>query len=308
MIQENRRSGAVTFNGEPSTWISNTLMSPPVRSCRRGRGVCKLGFTFTRQNAYCLLSPQFTLLLDSSWLDENLQNALRDPSAFRSRNIIKPTTTSPASDMAPERPSPYRSRYLLYKKGSQQVVTWLYETASALDTHSKSLDQLCVDDLPSLAQTISNAKIELPKSIASTLSDVIYLRQQAHEWYSSLARDNAAADDDRIGDINKSHRYFIEKLKGVRATLDPTGAKAAKHDSSQQQQETPPSDISNIFASLELEEPTDAPLGDEAESDAFDQAADVFAGKLEDTRRFKIWCMLKDVQDIRAHVRLLWRR
>ncbi|CAK1365679.1 unnamed protein product [Cercospora beticola] len=217
--------------------------------------------------------------------------------------------------MAPERPSPYRSRYLLYKKGSQQVVNWLHKTARGLGGHSKSLDKLCVDDLPSLALTINNAKIELPKNIASTLSDVIYLRQKAHEWYSSLARDDFVGGDDRIGDFNKSHRYFIEKLKVVRATLDPTGAKASKHDAlhqQQQQQGASAPDISNMFANLDLEEPCDgAPnsaTGSATKPESSNMTPDVLAGEPGDERPFKIWCMLQDVRDIRVFVRELWRR
>lgn len=208
--------------------------------------------------------------------------------------------------MAPERPSPYRSRYLLYKKGSQQVVNWLYETASGLGP-TKSLDKLKVIDLLSFARAISNAnpKIELPPSIASTLSDVIYLRQQTHEWYSSLAREDGAAGDDRIGDINTSHRFFIDVLKRVKSTLEPVRVDATR-EQDQEQPNHPLFDISNMFSGLSLEESSDSPLGTAASPDASDNATIV--ENLEDERPFTIWCMFRDLHDIRLWVRRLWRQ
>ncbi|KAF2206347.1 hypothetical protein CERZMDRAFT_89369 [Cercospora zeae-maydis SCOH1-5] len=212
--------------------------------------------------------------------------------------------------MAPDRPSPYRSRYLLYKKGSQQVATWLRETASRLG-HSKPLDQLRAIDLLSFAQTISNAtpKLELPANIASTLSDVIYLRQQAHEWYTSLDRDGHAADKDRIASINASHKFFIDVLKRVRTVLLSLAAKKTASDQQQQQeQKFLDSDLANIFASLDLEEPSDSPLGSVCSTDTSNATGNIFTEKPEDERPFKLWCMLEDFRDIRLYTRQLWRR
>ncbi|PPJ56761.1 hypothetical protein CBER1_09112 [Cercospora berteroae] len=187
--------------------------------------------------------------------------------------------------MAPGQPSPYRSRYLLYKKGSQQVVTWLYETASSLGSE-KRLAELKTIDLRHFAQTISNAspKIELPAHIASILSDVIYLRQQAHEWYTSVACGDAAADSDRKAAIDASHHSFIDVLKREAWTSDST----------------------NLFACLSLDEPSDSPIPPVAGPGISSTATDISAGKPEDERPFRIWCLLRDFLDIRVYVRQLW--
>ncbi|KAM3418180.1 hypothetical protein BST61_g6383 [Cercospora zeina] len=200
--------------------------------------------------------------------------------------------------MAPDRPSPYRSRYLLYKKGSQQVVTWLHETASRLG-HSQPLEKLRAIDLLSFAQTISNAspKIELPANIASTLSDVIYLRQEAHEWYTSLARNDDGDGNDRIGSINASHKFCIDVLKRVRATLLPVGAENPTSDQQKQEQKLLVSDIPNIFANLNLEEALSAAVALRTQLQTHLLKSLKTSGLLQSGACFKIFSTLGSMYD-----------
>ena len=198
--------------------------------------------------------------------------------------------------------SPNRSRYALYKKGSKQVIEWLHQTANTLG-RTASLDKLRTPDLLKLAERIRDTRpsITTPLNILYTLDDVIRLRQDSHASYAQLAREQTARGNDRLSAINATHHHFVKVLKKVRDTLRP---RAAGEKPSPEVVDTSKTDMSNLFAYLELEEDT-TPSNLQA-VEHLDEPINLETA--DDDKPFMIWCFMQDIWDMRQQVHNIWRR
>ncbi|KAK5113585.1 hypothetical protein LTR85_010814 [Meristemomyces frigidus] len=212
-------------------------------------------------------------------------------------------------------PKALLGRYKLYKAGTKKLINWLASSAgrcSDLKSIIKSLGcglpcrpskksqrsgsgsdvsiTIPTQELLKLAEAIaaSDPPVEIPESIIQIAKDVIAGREECAEWYAA----QALQDGGELENENESHRYFIMSKR--KPPQNPT-----KGDQ-----------LENLFACLELEEPS-------LKSSDSDSPGDHKAPptppppyyKLEeedDDVAFKTWCFLQDLNDVRSFVRDTW--
>lgn len=225
------------------------------------------------------------------------------------------------------------SRYKRYKAGTKQVVNWLANTAAqycelcnVLDClksprNSKRANTISVNtrELLALAKTIAAVKeVTVPAGILDILQDVIDGRRSCAGWYSSQTLE---ADTD-LASQNESHLYFISILLSIQKDLagmpvtpgseiNPikTGKSSKKGKSKKAgKAATEVEDMRNLFGYLDVEEPSDMPLGQGGpfKSGSMPERLDYELESEQETDAFALWCHLKDMSDTRIFLMGLW--
>ncbi|KAF2173684.1 hypothetical protein M409DRAFT_48624 [Zasmidium cellare ATCC 36951] len=219
---------------------------------------------------------------------------------------------------------PIVNRYVRYKAGTKQVVQWLASTASLhcdikeylhclkLDSSrsmcapTQSRVQVKTRELLDLTNIIVTAEppIQIPIEILVVLEDVIALRRASADWYST--QPTSKADND-------GHSFFVEILQQIQALLAsakgaPNGTDGhAASTSRKRKSQKFKDDLSNLFECLELEEPSEAPLGNVSSTHTPRKQFECgdFSDDEED-EAFALWCYIEDANDTRKFVRKMW--
>ncbi|KAK3678420.1 hypothetical protein LTR78_001717 [Recurvomyces mirabilis] len=227
-----------------------------------------------------------------------------------------------------------------YKAGTAKIVTWLVSNAQRLRKSGKNKtsknttsNKVIVSDLLTYAERIVrsiNPRISIHDDILNVLYDVISGRSAAHDFYYAL---NTKQPNESVNSSTQSHLHFIEVLKDIqqvsRTTYKARLPAKARSDSAVDAPEQV-QDISNVFAALEIQDNKAA-----EEEEAVDARRDELLAsinlKQKKSKKPKapakpeeqeyelegieeideppaIWYLLKDLQDIRVHVRSLWQR
>lgn len=236
-------------------------------------------------------------------------------------------------------PQALLGRYKLYKAGTAKLTQWLASTAGKccdLKSVIKSLScglqarttnkvrssespiEVRTQELLKLAEVITSSSqtLEIPEAIIKTAENVIDGRQECAEWYSAQALQGG-------GDLEKendSHRYFILVLRKIlrllkearaKSVVAPTTTDSKKDRKVKASKESQPDNHSNLFDYLDVQEPSDSPLGERG-NPLTDGKGRVFSAahfeleKKDDDRAFATWCFLQDLNDVRSYVRETW--
>lgn len=205
--------------------------------------------------------------------------------------------------------APLLGRHDLYKAAQRKVFTSLANAAhqqqSLLDGQGSSLKSA---QLVKLAERIRDAGTRVPIHISSLLQDVIEGRESCAAWYQQQP---VSRSED-----NKSHRWFINILKEVRRTLVSSNAKDRSSEASKPDHDSLPNSnriqdhLSNLFTHLELEEPSQAPLGAAQRHQPKQSSApsidEMDISDCDPSVDFDLWCLLQDLNDVREFVRQAW--
>ncbi|KAK5721712.1 hypothetical protein LTR15_006303 [Elasticomyces elasticus] len=216
-------------------------------------------------------------------------------------------------------PAPIVGRYKLYKAGTKELLRWLANTASSCCDTQRSPDQpikLSTRDLIALAKAIASADpaIGIPSNITELAEKVIAGRQHCADWYAA----QPSTTDKTLVEDNEKHAHFITTLKVVASLLHETAAKSHGVQATPTPTPLRPTaasthDLTNLFALLEVEEPSDEPLGEAPSTPSADtktatKTPPTFEFEVEQNRdtAFEIWCVLQDLHDVRIFVRDTW--
>lgn len=220
--------------------------------------------------------------------------------------------------------------YQRYKKGTENFVQWLSETARATGkvgmlfkpsgggrlkgkarTDAKKAGQLTshtmyqvhIGSFEDLAHAIVGSETySVPRSALLTLRAVIKGRKRCAAWYlehRNKTNDNTDRD-------NKNHQYFIHVLENVLSILETK--------QSCNTQDTPPIEVqkskklNNLFEVLELEDTIDAEQIPDAIASTCNPTKTEY--KLETAAAdisFAIYCFLKDFTQIRMFIKSTWQ-
>lgn len=147
------------------------------------------------------------------------------------------------------------------------------------------------------------------------VEEVIRGRQVCAEWYAS----QTVKEDSDLRRQNDAHNHFIGVLKEVHhilaAAVKPSGK--PQPQASDNLKEAHLDTLNNLFAHLDVEEPSETPLGS-APSVVPDKPAAKTTHKgpqkttyelLEDegdSLAFELWCILQDMSDVRDFLRQTW--
>ncbi|KAI4612896.1 hypothetical protein J4E80_006951 [Alternaria sp. BMP 0032] len=221
--------------------------------------------------------------------------------------------------------------YRKYKRGTENLVQWLAETARSTGTVDKVFSDTAIPPLGgrlkgtarkeaknapdtyriatrsflTLATAIANDdKLSIPASVFTTLRAVIRGRKECASWYATTSDH----ENDTVKENNASHDHFIKTLESVLSIL-----KAKKPAVKQQQTKTVIAghlhmdNTYDVLEEIELSGSDDIP--EIAEIQAKPTKAKVtYKLKESDTDiTFAIYCFLKDVTDLRIAVRRTWR-
>ncbi|KAK5708330.1 hypothetical protein LTR97_000870 [Elasticomyces elasticus] len=231
-------------------------------------------------------------------------------------------------------PGTLHGRYKLYKAGTAKLVQWLAKSAERccdLKSVIKSLgsskrsrqgrDTSAIDirtqELIQLAEVIAKAQpqVAVPESIILITLDVIAGRKECAEWYSAQALEDGSDLDKE----NSSHRHFIlvlekvlQVLKTTRSEIPPTLSdnKASTKAKKKARDVAAQGELSNLFACLEVEEPSTlaqtsqqkkpAGVADHSVATTFQLVEE------QDDRGFATWCHLQDLNDVRQFLKETW--
>ncbi|KAK4552089.1 hypothetical protein LTR86_010625 [Recurvomyces mirabilis] len=231
-----------------------------------------------------------------------------------------------------------------YKAGTTKIITWLVSNVQRLrksgknNTNSNATsNKVTVSDLLTYAERIvrsTNPRIQIHEDILDILHDVISGRTAAHGFYSCIKTEQQSG---ALQSSNASHLHFIQALKDVQNVLRTTykaRLPARKRDDFAVDAPKQGGDMSNVFAALDIQG-KDAAGGEAAAEASRDEklervgikqkkgkskSKDVKALTKPEEQEYElegidtideplaIWCLLKDLQDIRGHVRSLWQR
>ncbi|CAN9162344.1 unnamed protein product [Alternaria alternata] len=197
--------------------------------------------------------------------------------------------------------------YRKYKKGTNNFVQWLAETARATGTVNDVFKDSCQDVVPPTGGRLKGVASKEAKKAGLThnaTATFIQGRKDFAIWYSMIS-DQA---DDAAKESNAGHRHFIKLLEDVLEIIKPKlpqnqrqPLKAAK---------TTPPHTSNAFEHLKFEEPLDVEDMPEAIESSVRPATQKVSYKLEPSDTdvsFAIYCFLKDATHVRLAVRRTWR-
>jgi len=245
--------------------------------------------------------------------------------------------TRPLSEMglAPTLVDTYRR----YKKGTDNFVQWLAETArdtglvesvfkaglkeqapaaggrlkgkarkeakkAGLTTNAAKLE-VPIKAMVELAEAIvTTNKVEVPRSVLTTLGAVIRGRKDCATWY--ILNQNDA--DEEMRKNNARHQYFIEVLEELRDTLKKS--QPSTKQTAQQASDPDSKRNANMFACLELEETAeleDIPDVIATPTEVNSKKAEYKLESSEEDVSFAVYCYLKDMTHIRLFVRRTWR-
>ncbi|KAF2655842.1 hypothetical protein K491DRAFT_406655 [Lophiostoma macrostomum CBS 122681] len=218
--------------------------------------------------------------------------------------------------------------YRRYKKDTSEFLNWLCSKARSTGTvddifsskpvagrakgrsrkkvaapsSSPNTIQVPVRALVRLAKAIrEDDRVETPIAMMVTLKDVIRLRKECARFYKY----DAKADD---REKNETHAYFISVLEEVHAILASRlpMTSCAENDG---MEENPPG-MTNIFQHLTIEDLSGSDSEDAAkpkETSPAEEDTYTLETSEADTS-FAIFCLLKDVTDVRLFVRRTWRQ
>lgn len=218
-------------------------------------------------------------------------------------------------------------RYVLYKEGTARVVRWLTTNASSCSiacANATCQAVISTRDLLRFARAIANAQspVDIPTAILELLADVITGRQICANWYAGQVP-GVSTEDATIDSSNKSHTHFVGVLQDIydmlksarksqkaeKASIKPKAAASKETEADAKES------LANLFVGLELEQPSDNPLGHAPPQSATDSPEDSAAANAADSslelddhaeKEFALWCFLKDLQEIRVYLRENW--
>ncbi|CAN9168213.1 unnamed protein product [Alternaria alternata] len=230
--------------------------------------------------------------------------------------------------------------YRKYKKGTNNFVQWLAETARATGTVNDVFKNSCQDVVPptggrlkgaarkeakkarlthdatatcqittksfvTLATAISaDKRASVPPAVHTTLRAVIRGRKDCANWYAMSSN----AEDDTVKENDARHKHFIKILETV---LEILRAKQPRAQHQPLKTKTPaPIPTKNTYDLLEAEELSESEdMPDMIESPARPTKVKViYKLELSDADvSFAIYCFLKDATHLRLTVRRTWR-
>lgn len=230
---------------------------------------------------------------------------------------------------------PFADRYRRYKAGTKKVVHWLTTAAKQCgnivdllactslcgsDVAQRDSTELSVKDLVRLAEAIAaskSPKIEIPLEILVITEDVIGGREACAGWYATTKSGSGGETEKQ----NKGHRNFIDALKRLLAVLKskyeerlPKRLKQKPEKMRQMKEDL----VQNIYEHLDIEQPTEAPLGSRrtkfpltsAKSQNGQQSPTQNAPLLdvdETDKAFALWCFFKDQHDVCELLKEAWQ-
>ncbi|KAK5127814.1 hypothetical protein LTR85_004930 [Meristemomyces frigidus] len=167
---------------------------------------------------------------------------------------------------------------------------------------------------------IANATIEIPAAVLELLADVISGRKVCADWYTAQVI-SSNGDASTTEESNKGHAHFLEVLQETYDVL-----KAARKRQKVAKWHSPPEksadvereaeakeSLPSLFAQLEVEEPSENPLGDEPsptfqQQDEHEQQPEYHSLEVDDSaeKEFALWCFLEDLHEIRTYLRSIW--
>ncbi|KAK4152317.1 hypothetical protein C8A00DRAFT_35011 [Chaetomidium leptoderma] len=199
-----------------------------------------------------------------------------------------------------------------YKLGQAQFTSWLKQTAEKLVTRKTESDETAKTDADAAAQqsrrqkkkakaaatagisfdsgtdkfvhwsqlevlaqrVVDHAKPEdVPESAVNILRDVVGLRRKSFTFFSSAAKDTT---DEKLKQSNASHAHIISVLERVLAKLEAlvkTGRSRRSTNEPKDSSRVTTSDLSNMFAYLDLQGAPDAVDDTAAADDESDKEA-----------------------------------
>ena len=205
------------------------------------------------------------------------------------------------------------ARYELYKAGTSRFTSWVVATAATVgygDPNSRDAN-ITVAKLKQCADAVAKSSADIPSNITELLEDVIIGRQIFADWYA------VQADSDL--EKNQSHQHFIDVLREILRTLKEkwclqrTQAREVPRNAPLQTAEprNEQEAVANIYEMLKVEEVATDPLG---YSTSARQAQKQSRSRLqqrtlktESDDKFMIFCILKDLQDLRNVVQEAWK-
>ena len=210
--------------------------------------------------------------------------------------------------------APSLGRYELYKAGTATVDRWLIKNSPIKITLKKT------SDLIQFARNIAAAKppVEVSNATLELLANVIVGRRACAAFY--IAQVGAERDKS-----NKTHRHFIVILENVYGVLlaaqktqtagQPLPTRAPKL--TQDTDDNAKKSLCNMFAGLEVEEPTGDSLGTSAPAEGSTKrftppdprrTATAATLKLEsdEEKRFVLWSFLQDMHEVRLWLWAVW--
>ncbi|KAF2774350.1 hypothetical protein EJ03DRAFT_5303 [Teratosphaeria nubilosa] len=239
-------------------------------------------------------------------------------------------------------PQPLTGRYKLYKAGTAKLVDWLATTASRCcdirivikslagsgNVQSKPIRppgkskgpetvELSTQELIQLAEAIISARppVDIPEHIIEIIRNVIGGRRECAAWYAGQALEIGSD----VQKQNETHRYFImvlerildlladarSRLKVAVPTVTPvTNAKTSAKQANLTSKEE---ELSNMFACLDLEEPSEILLEPPASiATPSIKLVNFRLQKKQDDAAFQVWCFLQDLTDVREYVKNTW--
>ena len=228
------------------------------------------------------------------------------------------------------------NRYKQYKAGTTKLVNWLTNTARSCQDVTTILPPLraakdaakrskrnhkpetplstnvtvTTSQLLKLAKIVVYSSITIPEDIVQTIKTVIAGRQVCSDLYLSLKDPT----DDTADEQNSRHQHFIDVLKQIQklfessrnTTKAPKTSKEPQRDTSNTPYGTQKA-LANIFACLQLDEPTKSPLGSAPSPKHADKHVTFELEDSEYEKSFAIWCLLQDIRDLRREVQNVWQ-
>lgn len=216
-------------------------------------------------------------------------------------------------------------RYQLYKQGTKKIVDWLIQTAGRsvdispflLPDKTKTCNKIKPRALVALAEAIVSAQRTsasplITVTIIELVWEVIEGRQASAEWYAIQPAASTEAES-----ANDTHKFFIGVLRDVHRILTsnqpPEIPDLAKDrlKAKKPARKNLENDLNNLFLKLELEEPSDSPLGHAPPSQSVRSRPDpspteVTLDTENENEAFALWCHLEDLRDVRHYVQDIW--
>ncbi|CAG8980555.1 hypothetical protein HYALB_00002552 [Hymenoscyphus albidus] len=220
--------------------------------------------------------------------------------------------------------------YKRYKAGTSKVMAWLasktpesmqdrFSNGSASSSggrfkgkerakHKAKSEKLsiAVANIPIISKVIaSTAKTSVPDDIIQTLEDVIVARSACNKFYESQDFANQSTNLS-----NQKHRYLIQILSETLALLKPLSRSTATSTVPKEPDHDLKSgkhigDLCNRFGFLEIEEPTSW-TSTAVSNKSNKPIHDYEIKKTEEDTSFAIYCLFKDLTDIRHYIRQTW--
>ena len=179
---------------------------------------------------------------------------------------------------------------------------------------------IALDDFISLAEWLAaKIQVKVPANFVSVLDRAITVRKRHHNWWYRHT-DNNASSNTKDEENNERHGYFIGILERVREILRPRMPPELLQDPLAQptvaalsSDEPKTGHMANLFANLDIEEPSDASLGSEPAPTIPDSASApqeqyslVSASDVEEVY-FAAHCLFNDLDNIRKYLQQVWK-